>query len=175
MRMMEIKIEELSQENICEKSLDGFVRTQKVSRVYIYKDSEYRLTEQPFIDDWTLSRKREKAMELINGNLVSFGAFLNGELVGFIGLKRELYGKRMIVSTLHVSATYRGHGIGKKLFLRGIEEAKKSGAEELYISACFAKETIDFYRAMGADLTKQPITEILEDNPDDLQMVCKVS
>ena len=173
--MEEIKILELSHENMCEESLDSFERTQNVSWVYINIGGEYQLTERHFIDDWTLSRKREKALELINGDLISFGAFLDGELMGFIGLKQELYGNRMVVDTFHVSAPYRGHGIGKKLFLRGIEEAKKRGADELYISACFSKETIAFYRAMGAKLTEHPIAEISEDNPDDLQMVCEVT
>lgn len=173
--MEEIKISELSPENTHEKSLDDFMRTQEVSWVYVRKDGKYQLTEQHFTDDWTLSRKRGKALELINGDLVSFGAFLCNELIGFIGLKQKLYGNRMIVDTLHVSAPYRGHGIGKKLFLRGMEEAKERGAEQLYISACFSKETIAFYRAMGAELTEQPIAEIAEDNPDDLQMVCEVT
>ena len=172
--MEEIKILELSHENICEGSLDSFERTQKVSWVYINKDGEYQLTERSFTDDWTLSRKREKAMELISGGLVSFGAFLGSELIGFIGLKQKLYGDRMIVETFHVSAPHRGHGIGKKLFLRVMEEAKNRGAEQLYISACFSKETIAFYRAMGAELTEQPIAEIAADNPDDLQMVCRI-
>ena len=173
--MDEIIIQELTQENTCNKSLDDFVRTQIVSWVYINKDGKYQLTERSFIDDWTLSRKREKALELINGELLSFGAFLDGKLIGFIGLKRKLYGNRMVVDTFHVSSPHRGHGIGKKLFLRGMEEAKKCGADELYISAFFSKETIAFYRAMGAELTEQPIAEIADDNPDDLQMVCKVS
>lgn len=172
--MDEISILELSWENISEKSLDNFERAQNVSWVYIRKDGEYQLTERSFIDDWTLSRKREKALELISETLVSFGAFLNGELIGFVGLRRNLHGNKMIVDTFHVSAPHRGRGVGKKLFLRSAEEAKKRGAEQLYISACFSKETIAFYRAMGAELTEQPIAEIAEDNPDDLQMVCKV-
>ena len=173
--MDEIQIVALSRENMSEYSLDHFVRKQNVSWVYLNKRGKYRLEEHPFIDDWTLSRKREKALELISGELVSFGAFLKDEIIGFIGLKRTLYGERMIVDTMHVSAPYRGRGVGRKLFQQAISEAKKCEAKELYISACSSKETIVFYRAMGAELAKKPIAEIAAEYPIDLQMICHIS
>ena len=171
---LDVTIERLTASNVREDSLDGFVRTQVVKRVYLKCDDGYKLTDNPFIDDWTPERKREKARELIGGGLISYGAFVNGELIGFIGLRRELSGRRMIVSTLHVSSPYRGHGIGRMLFLRGMDEARGHRADELYISACFAEETVAFYRAMGAELTDQPIMELIEDEPLDLQMICKI-
>lgn len=106
--------------------------------------------------------------------LLAFGAFAGGELIGFIGLKRELSGSRMIVDTLHVSAPCRGMGIGKQLFLRGISAAIQAGARQLYISACSSKETIAFYRAMGAEITDDPIPEMVEEEPFDLQMVLRI-
>jgi len=45
----------------------------------------------------------------------------------------------------------------------------------LYISACPSEETIHFYKAMGAEVTDNPIMAIAEDEPDDLQMVCKIN
>lgn len=72
----------------------------------------------------------------------------------------------MILDMMHVSATYRGMGIEKKLFNIGKEEAKA-----LYISACSSEETIAFYKAMGAELSKHPIQEIADDEPYDLQMI----
>ena len=62
----------------------------------------------------------------------------------------------------------------RKLFDVGKEEARKAGAEALYISACSSEETIAFYKAMGAELTDCPIKEIAEAEPYDLQMVCYV-
>ena len=67
-----------------------------------------------------------------------------------------------------------GWGIGRKLFDEGKKEARKAGAEALYISACSSEETIVFYKAMGAELTDCPIKEIAESEPYDLQMICSV-
>lgn len=95
-------------------------------------------------------------------------------MVGFIGLKKDLVEPYMILDLMQVSATCRGQGIGRKLFDVGKEEARKAGAEALYISACSSEETIAFYKAMGAELTDCPIKEIAEAEPYDLQMVCYV-
>lgn len=170
----DVQIEKLTAENVREDSLDGFVRTQIVKRVYVKHEGGYELADKPFIDDWTPERKREKARELTCGGLISYGAFVNGELIGFIGLGRELSCGRMIVSTLHVSSQYRGRGIGRMLFSRGMDEAREHGACALYISACFSEETVAFYRAMGAVLTDQPIAELAKAEPLDLQMICKI-
>lgn len=80
----------------------------------------------------------------------------------------------MILDLMQVSAVYRGMGIDRILFSLGKEEAKKAGAKGLYISACSSEETIAFYKAMGAVLTNEPIHEIADDEPYDLQMVCIV-
>ena len=57
------------------------------------------------------------------------------------------------------------------LWEKAVEEARLNGARELYISACPSEETINFYRAMGADVTDNPILSIANDEPDDLQLV----
>ena len=80
----------------------------------------------------------------------------------------------MILDMMHVSAPYRGSGIGRKLFEIGKEEAIKAGAKELYISACSSEETIAFYRAMGAEITDDPIKELAEAEPYDLQMTLQL-
>lgn len=171
---MDFQIEILTKANTPVTALDRFIRTQPVTQVYRKTNGEYRLTACPFTDDWSAERKREKAAELSGGALTAYGAFENGELIGFIGLRKALHDGRMIVDTLHVSAPYRGHGLGKQLFRCGISEAKKRGVEELYISACSSKETIAFYRAMGAVITDRPIPEMAAEEPFDIQMVCKV-
>lgn len=42
------------------------------------------------------------------------------------------------------------------------------------ITACSSEETIAFYRAMGSALASNPIKEIAEEEPFDLQMMCPV-
>lgn len=100
---------------------------------------------------------------------ISYIAWDDDNVVGFIGLKKKPHHNDMILDMMRVSAAYRGRGIGRKLFEFGKEEAKKAGAKALYISACSSEETIAFYRAMGATLTDHPLQEIAEDEPCDLQ------
>jgi len=85
----------------------------------------------------------------------------------------------MILDMMQVSSEYRGQGIGRQLFEEGKAEARKAearkaGAKALYISACSSEETIAFYRAMGSNLATNPIKEIAEEEPFDLQMTCLV-
>ena len=114
------------------------------------------------------------AKTISSDDYVTYLAMENDEVVGFIGLKKDLVGPYMILDMMQVSAICRGQGIGRKLFNAGKEEARKAGAEALYISACSSEETIAFYKAMGAELADCPIKEIAEDEPYDLQMICPV-
>ena len=150
------------------------MRKQDVKRVYRRKGSEYVLVDMPYIEDWSLEKKRQIAADIVSDEYISYVALDHNRVVGFIGLKKRLYNGYMILDMMHVSAQYRGKGIGRKLFSLGKEEAKKAGAKALYISACSSEETIAFYMAMGAELAKYPIQEIADDEPYDLQMICGV-
>lgn len=166
-----VKIELLSEKNFNEHSLDSYVRKQDVKRVYRKKESKYVLVDMPYIEDWSLERKQQVAKNISSGEYISYIALDADIVVGFIALKRRLNNDYMILDMMHVSATYRGMGIGKKLFNIGKEEAKNAEAKALYISACSSEETIAFYKAMGAELSKHPIQEIADDEPYDLQMI----
>ena len=54
------------------------------------------------------------------------------------------------------------------------EEAECLFASELHRTCEELEETIAFYKAMGAVVTKDTIKEIEEDEPCDLQMRCVV-
>lgn len=169
-----IRIEIISERNFSEASLDSYVRTQDVKRVYRKTDGEYSLVEMPYIEDWSLEKKREVARDIVSNDYISYAALDEEKVVGFIGLKKQLVDGYMILDMMHVSAECRGKGIGRKLFEIGKQEAKKCGAKALYISACSSEETIAFYTAMGAKLTDTPIKEMADEEPFDLQMTCIV-
>ena len=78
----------------------------------------------------------------------------------------------MIIDSFHVTAEYRRKGAGRMLFHAAWQEAEKQGAKALYASACSARETIDFYRAMGFKLSENPIPSCVEKEPFDLQLEC---
>lgn len=169
-----IRIELLSEENFHLDSLDNYQRKQDVKKVYRNINGEYILVDCPYLEDWDIEKRRSVAQDLCSDNYITYLALEEDRVVGFIGLIKVLKASYMILDMMHVSAECRGKGIGRQLFEFGKDEARKAGAEALYISACSSEETIAFYRAMGSKLTDSPIKEIAEDEPYDLQMICPV-
>ncbi len=165
-----IRIERLNSDNFGPCSLDRFVRTQPVTEVWRRSSEGYRLVRQPFVDDWSPERKREKACELLSPGCTVYGAFIEGRVVGFVQLNDALNGGRMIVESLHVSREFRHRGLGRALFERALGEARARRASCLYISACSSRETIAFYRAMGCVPADPVIPELAEEEPFDLQL-----
>ena len=169
-----INFELLSEKNFNAHSLDFYERKQEVKRVYRKKESGYTLVDMPYIEDWSLDKKRQVAADISSGEYISFLALDDGKVIGFVGLLKRLNNEYMLLDLMHVSQMYRGKGIGRKLFSLAKQEAKKAGAKALYISSCSSEETIAFYKAMGAELTDDPIKEIADEEPYDLQMICNV-
>ena len=169
-----IKIELLSDTNFCIESLDLYNRKQYVNKVYRRIDGDFSLVECKYTEDWDLNQKRSVAKQISSDDHITYIALENDKVVGFIGLLKQLNGPYMILDMMQVSSECRGQGIGRRLFEAGKDEARKNGAEALYISACSSEETIAFYRAMGSDLASDPIKEIAEEEPFDLQMICPV-
>ena len=118
-----IRIERLNSGNFGPRSLDGFVRTQPVTEVWRRSPEGYRLVRQPFVDDWSPERKREKARQLLAPGCTVYGAFIEGRVVGFVQLNDALNGGCMIVESLHVSREFRHRGLGRALFERALGEA----------------------------------------------------
>ncbi len=170
-----IRIELLSKDNFHPDSLEHYQRKQKVKKVYRKQDGEYILVDCVYTEDWDLNKKRSVAKKICSDEYITYIALDNDKVVGFIGLLKKLRGPYMILDMMQVSSECRGQGIGRQLFEAGKEEARKAGAQALYISACSSEETIAFYRAMGSDLASNPIKEIAEEEPFDLQMICPVN
>ena len=169
-----IRIELLSDTNFGLNSLDLYNRKHDVNKVYRKIDGEYALVECKYTEDWDLNKKRSVAKLISSDEYITYIALENYKVVGFIGLLRELNGPYMILDMMHVSSECRGQGVGRQLFEKGKTEARKAGAEALYISACSSEETVAFYRAMGSDLASNPIKELADKEPFDLQMICLV-
>ena len=169
-----IRIELLSKTNFHLESLDSYNRKQFVNKVYRKIDGEYKLVDCNYVEDWCLNEKRSIARRISSDDYITYLALENDKVVGFISLLKKINDSYMILDMMHVSNEYRNQGIGKSLFEKGIGEAKKAQAKALYISACSSEETIAFYKAMGCVLTNNPIKEMADKEPFDLQMVCYV-
>lgn len=164
-------IEKVRHDGFLKINLDDFSRQQEITRIYVRKDKKYVLEEQPGMMDWSIDKKREVAFDLVDSKYISYLALEEGKIIGFMSLVKELISERMILDLIQVDKSFRGQGIGRILWEKAVEEACLNGARELYISACPSEETINFYRAMGADVTDNPILSIANDEPDDLQLV----
>lgn len=169
-----MKIVKVIRDIFPEISLDNFNRQQKITRIYVKKGDTYVLEEQPGVMDWSIDKKREVAQDLMDSKYISYLAIEEARIIGFMSLVKELVSERMILDLIQVDMDFRGQGIGRRLWRKAVEEARLNGAKELYISACPSEETIGFYKAMGADVTDTPIMSIANDEPDDLQMVCRI-
>jgi len=158
--------------NFTAESFDDFCRYQEVKKVYRLVEGILQLVYHPFVENWTLKYKREKAREIQSGTHIVYGAFEGGKVVGEIMLLPELDQGRMIIDSYHVTAGKRRHGIGRALFEAARREAIRHGAAALYASACSAQETIDFYLAMGFVVSPHPIRACVDAEPWDIQMEC---
>lgn len=73
----------------------------------------------------------------------AIGAFDGEEVIGFITVSHNIFGntaKYVELVCFQVSEPYRGKKIGKTLFYKACEEAKRLGADKLYISAHSSKK-----------------------------------
>ena len=170
----------LEENDICMALFRHFHRRQAVTKCWRKVEGRWRVMDIAFIDDWA----QKDYMELVQclrrtakaGGLV-LGAFLDGQLKGFVSVEPEPLGgggQYLDLSAIHVSEESRGKGIGKGLFLAAKQWAKERGAEKLYISAHSAVESQAFYRAMGCVEALEYQWSHVEKEPCDCQLECKL-
>lgn len=151
---MSIKIISLTRESFLANSLDNFICHQEITECWRHVDGEWQLCPIAFTEDWDRPRLRAEAADLlraIDAGVPVIGAFDGGQIVGFAQLGERLgsRGQYMELVSYHVSAPYRGQGIGRRLFAAICDAARALGAEKLYISAHSSKESQAAYHALG--------------------------
>ncbi len=105
------------------------------------------------------------------------GVFDDGRLVATAILESKFIGRRkdqLQLKFLHVSRDYRGHGLGQRLFDLAGAEARRRGANQMYVSATSSQHTIDFYLRMGCTVASQPDPDLFALEPEDIHLVCDV-
>jgi GNAT superfamily N-acetyltransferase len=134
------------------------------------------LVPNKFIEDWDLIRRRKVAegvLKAIEQDAISYGAFFQDEIIGFIYLSNVSFGSsNQYVELLmfQVSEPYRKIGIGKELFKCVCESARLHGISKLYISAHSSKESQAAYRKLGCINAIEINKTIAENEPFDIQM-----
>lgn len=171
---------QLNKSDLTNDLFSYFDRYQEITHCWRLENGEWLLKKAAFIEQWDSKDYESLINYLINtletGGVV-MGVFEKGILRGFSSVESEWLGTQnqyLQLSSLHVSYGYRGKGLGKELFKYSLEEAKKLGAEKLYISANSAEETMAFYNKMGCKETDEYIEKIAAEEPFDCQLECTV-
>lgn len=172
---MSIVIMPLTQANFRIDSLDSFIRHQEINECWRNVDGEWQLCPVVFTEDWDRARLRSEAEDIlrtIGTGLPVIGALDGERVVGYAQLGNRL-GKRgqyVELVSFHVSAPYRGQGIGRRLFAAICDAARALGAHKLYISAHSSKESQAVYRALGCVHAEEPDAAHVVAEPCDVQM-----
>lgn len=159
----------------------SFNRYQEVKRCRRRENGRNVLKEIAFTEQWSAEDYRLLA-EALRGAVAAggavFGAFDGKNLIGFASLENRPRGSRnqyLQLSNLHVSAEYRGRGIGRLLFRAACRRAAELRAERLYISAHSAEETQAFYRALNCTEAEELMPDLFELEPCDCHLEFRLS
>lgn len=153
-----------------------FDRYQEVNRCWRKEDGEWVLKDIVFNEQWSDSDYRyltECLIHTIQTGGVVFGAFVEERLKGFASVEHEFFGQEkqyLELTSIHTSYDCRNRGIGRQLFTRCVEAARKMGAKKLYISAHSGEETQAFYKEMGCVEAVEYNQKSVEKEPCDCQL-----
>ena len=173
---MTIHYERLDGKNFSAHSLDHFVRHQQVSECWRNVEGQWELLPIEFEENWSVGECQEIAADVafhMEKDQSAIGAFDGGEVIGFITVAHNIFGntaKYVELVCFQVSEPYRGKGIGKALFIQACEEARRLGADKLYISAHSSKESQAAYKALGCVHATEINRKLAEEEPCDVQL-----
>ena len=173
---MTIHYEILNSKNFNTYSLNHFVRHQQVSECWRNVDGQWKLIPIEFEENWTVEQCQKIAADValhMENDQTAIGAFDGEEVIGFITVSHNIFGntaKYVELVCFQVSEPYRGKKIGKTLFYKACEEAKRLGADKLYISAHSSKESQAAYKAIGCVYAEEINQKLAEEEPCDVQL-----
>ena len=172
----EIHYQRLNADIFTGHSLDGFVRRQTVTECWRKIDNGWKLVPNVYEENWSQVECREIAEDVvhhINLDQTGFGAFDGERIIGFATVSHRIFGaaaRYVQLVCFQISEEYRRQGIGRKLFSLACEEARRLGAEKLYISAHSSKESQAAYRALGCTPAEEVNEGLAAAEPFDVQM-----
>ena len=159
----------------CEK-IKEINPTQYIGKAWREIDGVHQLVNIDYLDgDWPNGYEYHidhLKDTIINGG-ASIGAFEEERLIGFFTVNNLIFGEKykyVLLDQLFIDLDYRNKGIGKELFKYSMEEAKKLGAQKLYICAGSAEETIAFYFSRGCVEVMEINNELYELDKRDFQL-----
>ena len=173
---MNYQYRRLDKNNFTGHSLDDFVRHQTVTECWRKIDNDWKLVPNVYEENWPQVQCREIAEDVvhhINLDQTGFGAFDGERIIGFATVSHCIFGvtaRYVQLVCFQISEEYRRQGIGRKLFSMACEEARRLGADKLYISAHSSKESQAAYRALGCTPAEEVNEGLAAAEPFDVQM-----
>ena len=173
---MTIHYEKINEKNFNSHSLDHFVRHQRVRECWRNVDGQWKLIPIEFEENWTVEQCQKIAADValhMGNDQTAIGAFDGEEVIGFITVSHNIFGntaKYVELVCFQVSEPYRGKKIGNTLFYKACEEAKRLGADKLYISAHSSQESQAAYKAIGCVHAKEINQKLAQEEPCDVQL-----
>ena len=173
---MKYQYRRLDNNNFTGHSLDDFIRHQTVTACWRKINNDWKLVPNVYEENWSLVQCREIAEDVvhhINLDQTGFGAFDGERIIGFATISHRIFGtaaRHVELVCFQISEEYRRQGIGRKLFSLACEEARRLGADKLYISAHSSKESQAAYRALGCSFAEEINEELAAAEPFDVQM-----
>lgn len=175
-----IRIEELTPEQLVHGLLSSYSRRQEVTRVYRYVEGQRVVKDLYFVEDWDEKEKDDHVDEMIEvvskgGN--AFVIYVDEDIKGFALLADAFIGPEgtyLQLLEFHISSDVRGVSMGSQLFFAIKEKAGARGAKKLYISSHSAIETVGFYEKVGAVKALWRYERQVALEPCDLQLECVI-
>ena len=148
-------------------------RSESVERMYRQHDGVLESYEDKLIMDsdkafW--DQRLPDWKEAVSSGANAFGAYDNDRMIGFAIVDHEVRESMDQILALYVSAEYRLSGIAKSLYLEMLLASKKTGAENLYVSATPTGSAVGFYLSQGFKPSEHPLESAVAAAPDEIQM-----
>lgn len=158
MKERSFTIRRLFLQDLTDHLLDHFIRLEETTHILVLRGGELFEESSPWLDDWDDADRKDQLHHLQNAAAAGavFGAFEQGELIGFSSIALPFLGEEqemLELQKLHVSAPARGMGVGSALFQAAAQQAGRMGAKSLYISSHPGVKAQAFYRRMGCRLS----------------------
>lgn len=152
-------------------------RTEYVDAIYILKSGklEEKKINQTFYG-WPPNEDKIYGpilKDCYKRNGYFLGGFCDGKLKAVVILESKWIGAAkdtLQLKFLHIDQSLRKTGIGRILFEKAVGKARELQAKRIYISSCENKNTVEFYRHMGCEITKEVDKDLYALEPEDIQM-----
>ncbi len=177
---MKYQYKRLDNSNFTGHSLDDFIRHQTVTACWRKINNDWKLVPNVYEENWSQVQCREIAEDVvhhINLDQTGFGAFHGERIIGFATISHRIFGtaaRHVELVCLQISEEYRRQGNGRRLSFLACAEARRLGADKLYISAHSSKESQAAYRALGCSFAEEINEELAAAEPFDVQLEYKL-